>query len=782
MTDNDLLHSLAELIVEALEVGTGKHEPDVIDEIFKAFGVSFSDIVSAVPASMPGRAERLRKRAADRLADAAPTPEALISEVVRCGGRFIAMLDEVYRRLARHAATETGTAETFRLQRAGVDEERLTISEAFIERVRDIERVLRTVEIGKVDEAAIGSFMGWDGGELYGTWPVQTAAAGRLADAVLNLTWITPLVSQDASLSAARAELGPAFDAARASAGRLVAAAEQLVRAYVAHADLLSGADAETAAALLFSNEPADWFMGYAAAELERFRTERVLAQAAQPEYVTGMNETSEVGLSDDLKPVVLPMRTRSYRHSTGLSALAGFVAMYRLGFWPTRRRTPIMDRLSGDPSALGSWLDWVSISCDQAAAWLVNDVFVATRSVDVTELLETLQEFLNLPLWRQRHLLYEVWVLCATFDACEQDGWAVELRGLTRADRTWILKLGPANDPVATLNHTTYPATSLDVWREPSRTVATGLLTPDVAISTPRPYVRDLLVVEAKDRQKMSLGRGHAQQGADPSAPEQRTALGVAERYAAGLRPSATWVCNHCDFRQETESANNHGDTWTRIYVAAQFRPGNVPAIFADSVRAALAPPSNPAGIQDASADSGLVLVVDVTSSMSRFLANAYTALRETPASAFFQEFRAVLYSDHGRDEPFLVRKVGPFSDLPSLLDSAAALPNGRGGDADEALEDAMQRCRELTDDIGPQHLLVLTDAPPHPASDCPYGISFEAETRALLESGSSLHVASDWLSSHDDTWTAFQDLPRFRLAPLREILSQIGATVTGP
>lgn len=179
---------------------------------------------------------------------------------------------------------------------------------------------------------------------------------------------------------------------------------------------------------------------------------------------------------------------------------------MWRRGLYPAQRQ-PALEGLANDWAGLGEWLERVRVSCDQAAQWLANDVLIGTRSAEITELIESVEEFLNLPLWRQRHLLYEVWVLCATLDACEQSSWAVELRGLERDDGVWALSVGPADDPVARLSFCGHPATSLEVWREPNRVTSKGMLTPDVTISTPIPYGRDLLVVEAKDRQKMSLG-----------------------------------------------------------------------------------------------------------------------------------------------------------------------------------------------------------------------------------------------------------------------------------
>lgn len=783
MTDEDLRSRLAGLIVDALEVGTGKRERDVIDELFDSFDVDFHDIDVQFPPNLPERTRLLRERAASQLADAAPTSAALLNAVVRLGGRFVAMVEEVYGRLSRHAATVSGASETFRLERGGVDEEQLTISPAFIEQVRYLVESLQTIDIGQIDEASLSRFILWDNGEPYGRWPISaTSNDDMLSYAVVNLAWIPEAVRQRALVDPAWAEAGPAVEAARTAAGRLVTAAERLVQAHIAHLEVLPDTDAQTAAGLLFSGEMDEWSLRHFADELEHFRAERALGQGVPgggpQEWVTGIDETSALGLRAHLQPVILP--ATSYWSGSGVSQLAAFTAMWRLGLWPPRHRDEIEDRVFADPRALTSWLDWVRTSCDEATAWLENDVLTVTAAADITGLIESIEEFLNLPLWRQRYLLYEVWVLCATLDASEQADWTVELSGLTRANGTWVLSVSPTDNPVATLRYRSDPAISLDVWREPDRATVGGVLTPDVTVSTPGRYLRDLLVVEAKDRQKMSVGRDPIREDAAAANRELRTALGVARRYANGLRPRATWVCNHCEFRQGADAAANHGDMWTRIHVAAQFRPTNVPAAFAESVQAALAPPpdARPRDDSVAARESGLILVVDVTASMGDVLDDVFASLIARPAWPSFGTFRAVLYSDHGDDEPFLVRKVGPFGDLPSLIAAVQALPSGNGHDTDEALEDAMQRCRELVDDIGPQDLLVLTDAAPHPASICPYGIDFGAETQKLLDSGSRLYVASDWLRRQDLTWNLFRGAPGFHFAPLSEILTRQAST----
>lgn len=162
-------------------------------------------------------------------------------------------------------------------------------------------------------------------------------------------------------------------------------------------------------------------------------------------------------------------------------------------------------------------------------------------------------------------------------------------------------------------------------------------------------------------------------------------------------------------------------------------------------------------------------------------FTANQFLGdLTVVDGGAPFQTYRAVLFSDHGvreplngDDAPFLVRKVGPFPSLERLIENVSEQPRGGGGDIPEALEDALQRCHEIIDDLGAQTILILTDAPPHSPRDCPYRVDFGAEVRALLLSGCQVHVARDWLDPADATWTRFSGMDGVRVAPLAKILA---------
>jgi len=428
---------LATLIVDVLEVGTGKRERDVINEIFEVFGVDFnSEVESAFPADLRDRTRKLRHAAAERLAEAAPSEVDLINAVVRCGGRFVSMLKEVYERLYHHTATTVGASETFRLERAGVDETHLKVSPAFIELVSHLERSLQAIDIGQVDEAALRSFIGWDNGESYGRWPLDDYREGfRLVNAVLQLPWVASSVAELARDDDAWVDGVVAVQRALVAAESLVASAERLARAHVAHVNLLRDVPVVTAARDLFSNDLEGHGERIAATEINHLRSKHVLGMTVPPGFVTGIRTMSTVGLAN-LEPVVAA--TSDYLALTGAGELAGFVAMWRLNLWPSRERARTESDLLRDPAELMSWLRRVEASCREAESWLSSDVFVPIGTIDVSVLIEAVVEFLNLPLWRQRHLLYEVWVLCVTLHACERADWLVDLSGLVLTNEAY--------------------------------------------------------------------------------------------------------------------------------------------------------------------------------------------------------------------------------------------------------------------------------------------------------------------------------------------------------
>ncbi|MER6667204.1 hypothetical protein ABT256_21855 [Amycolatopsis japonica] len=762
MHDEETRGKLATLVVEALEVGTGKNERDVIDDLFSAFGIAFTTLDRSVPLQTKDRATVLRKAAAEQLAAAAPTAGALLNEVVRCGGRFVAMVDEIYRHLARHSATTTGTNDTFRLQRADVDEEQLVISPEFVELIRKHERRLTNFEIGRIDHAALQSFVGCDNGEFYGTWPPRPENGIRLLDDLLALAQIGPEIAKRVAGSAAWESSAAALATATAAGERLVTVAQWLIRAHMIHLDALPG-DTLDDVRELFTGELPGWVHERIRREFESYRTKRVLTTMAAPGAVINLEGCVSLGLDENLQPVVVPEPIWS---ETAVGSLAGFVAQWRRGQWSPRSHRRREREQLADPAALTRRLTTLANASQEAADWLATEVFHPIGSVEITDLLESIEEFLNLPLWRQRRLLYEIWVLCTTIDVCEQGGWVPHLVGAPGPDGVWVLSDGVADVPACRLEHAEDPDIALNVWHEPRCATADGELTPDVTVSTPPPHSRELVVVEAKDQVKMARGR-----------PGSTGALAVADRYAAGLRPEVTWVVNHCDYRQGCDPEAEYGNSWARIRLAEQFRPGNVPPAFADTVRAATTPPG---AAKQQTAANGLVLVVDRTRSMAGRIAEARLELLNGVLDAAYDEFRVIAYTDHNTGESFLVRSLGPFPNLADALAAAEELPEANGGDIEEALEDALQRCVELVSDLGPRTFLILTDAPAHSVESCPYGIDAREEAQALLDHGCLGFVADDWLEPPYSRSIKNTQTPGFAFLPLTAIASAGSPAVT--
>ena len=75
------------------------------------------------------------------------------------------------------------------------------------------------------------------------------------------------------------------------------------------------------------------------------------------------------------------------------------------------------------------------------------------------------------------------------------------------------------------------------------------------------------------------------------------------------------------------------------------------------------------------------------------------------------------------------------------------------------------MRACREMAQRLdGPLCCVVVTDAPPHAAADCPQRIDFRAEVDGLLAEGGACVVVSNWLSaSAAAAWAGYDTHPRF-------------------
>ncbi len=583
---------MADLVVDALGLGTGKQEDGVAAEIFAAFGIDLVELGRSVPQRTADRARVLRQLAATELSTTAPSTGSIVAELARAGGLLVAMAEEVYQLLTDHDATTTGTSEGFTIALADLGGVELTLSPAFFEDVTRLITESVTTSIPGLDHDALREFLRLDNGVPYGQWPlVEVADRFPLPAEVLRLAnalaYLETLADRDPQWATAAAQARRAQQAC----DRLVHTAELLVKGFAGQLAHVAGNAPTGASRASYVAEQVGAFTsgGYfdvpqAAAEVDHFLTSGDLGSTVWLVDDVGARKAYEVsmsvGIGGAIRRRVEP--TDVDHPASAVAGLASWCVLFREGVDPNRRGEELRVRLTS-VDAWSHWLTTLVAVCEEATAWMDAMLRDVQHESSGERVRETVEHLLNLPLWRHRDLLYEVWVLVATMRACAQAGADLELTGLEHGSRDWVLPGSRASRPVADVvfrpgGH------RLGVWREPLRVIANNELTPDVTISIPGAIPRDLVVVEAKDRIKMAEAK----------------AVEVGRRYANELSPRLTWVVNHCELRlarggadstASTTEMRNYGDPWHPIHLAGRFRPGSVPAAFADTIVAAIRP-----------------------------------------------------------------------------------------------------------------------------------------------------------------------------------------------
>ena len=348
------------------------------------------------------------------------------------------MVDEIYGLLSQHDATAGGPSESFRFRSGDVDLD-LELSKAFLERVRRAYRAVVLVETGRIDEEKLRPMLVPDG-DFYGRWPIETDGTNRerrnLARGITNLAWLrSDLERRGDSFSLARRELLLACDATV----RFVEHAMRLVATRVAA--LEQPEDAAIAGL-------GDQGQGRAArAELTLFRDTGLLRSILDRRRfgITGGDESiwlhvdaaqllsssSDMASAPDCIKVV---DDRAYR-STESTMLGNLACL--CGIWKAAKQCPpksgesdgLREALDADDAnAVTGWLRELSKGLEDAGRWLDEEVWQSTGTVPREQIIEAFEEFLNLPLWRHRWLLYEIWILAASIQAAISQGWVCQL------------------------------------------------------------------------------------------------------------------------------------------------------------------------------------------------------------------------------------------------------------------------------------------------------------------------------------------------------------------
>ena len=785
MRTHEDLTKLADLVVEVFEVGTRKAERDVADEVCSKFGIDLESLeqrlgMTQSAASTAKIRKQLRSDVARSLAERAKTSEALMLAVVDSGASFLKMLDEIYRFLSGFRATTQGTSEEFTFK-LGDEDLGITLSPAFFETVRRLQEAIVQVESGTIDDEKLSAFLCTDG-DFYGSWPVTDRVAFRTPSGrniARDATYLAWLEGELQTLSHPGSRWTPAqraFEQVSVAMQEFVASALFLVRAHVAGLD---------------RDEPSE--AGKDHGELEDCRHRAFLLQKRlfrEFAYLRGGVYPSKVCAiltpeSSWLNVSVTPLLRGPHCLGTSPNCLVGM----RNGLFPDFPGTPIggLACLCGlwkagckrspdessdlrailqrdDAEGLVSWLDDLRQMLGDASKWLRTDVWHGTGVTEETHIVEVAEQLLNLPLWRHRWLLYEIWLVCTTIGSATCHGWrcnpSLEFNPSKRI-HTWVLPKGRAASPCAALTLPSAAQAKLEVWYQSEHKRGTTQMRPDVCIRTPEPLPQDLVIVEGKDRFRM------------PSVSKQEGALSVGHKYRSASMAPVTWLVNYCKFASAElqDARKNHGDDWRRLHFASQMRPGSVPPLFTQTIGAALLPVHLRGVPKNEDGSEALVFVVDTTGSMHDKMKTIWAWMAELSKDQqrqrVFSEFWVVLFGDHeqGSHEPYVVRSLGPFTDLGQLIASAQDQALTGGGDSPEALEDAMLSCRELAGKLGRSSCLVIvTDAPPHAREECPEHIDFLNEVNGLLDLGCTLMVVKDWLTADAvSSWDPVQGNSRF-------------------
>lgn len=777
--DSSELLRLATLVATAFEAGTRKAERDVLDEICNDYGVSLDKLQQSATRNLgaalrPNRRMQLvRNAVAGALAGKAGTVEALASTVFRRTKGFVTMLDEIYGCLAKAEATTSGNSETFRLRVADVDIP-IQLSPAFFERVRKLINTPTTIEVGNIDTDKLSRFLGVDG-DFYGSWPLKTNNATNVARQLTYLPW---LIQQRGSFAAQRGMLNGQLDSCTAAATSFVTNALRLVRAYVTllrEEEIESKENAEPE----IESESDDfrrerWTFNDRLSLKDRgilcggLRTRTMGLPATENNgfihvVIEDLFATSDtMGVAPDC---IVTLNSDIYSDFRGspVGALACLCGLWKASI----QREPSNSELSTlihAPDGLSAWLANLETALRGASEWLASEVWTPTGTLDRMDVVEVFDDYLQLPLWRYRWLIYEIWLIALTLEATNRAGWQARLilANENGSAKTWVLPKAQASAPCATINIPGQSGADLHLWYQGRWKRAGVDMMPDVALTTIVAPVRDIIVVEGKDRYRM------------PIKSLRKGALEVGQKYSQASGATFTWIVNYSPFAtaKGIGPTVNHGDAWHGLFLA-EVRPGQVPQEFFNSVAAALQPVTLRINSvkRPAAGNMSLVFVCDTTGSMQEHLKQFWRTMRnvllQDAGMSQFAAFRAVLFSDHdpAHSEPYLVREIGPALQPDSVIDQAMRDPGTSGGDIPEALEDAIKACRDIARRLGqPICCIVATDAPPHTATECPHHIDFAAEMDGFLSDGNICMLATNWLTSDAaSAWKRFEKNPRF-------------------
>jgi hypothetical protein len=359
--------------------------------------------------------------------------------------------------------------------------------------------------------------------------------------------------------------------------------------------------------------------------------------------------------------------------------------------------------------------------------------------------------EFLQLPYWKKRWQVFQIWVFILCLRAFVRRGVKLNVSG----SKPLTLKTGETDEPKAHIR--TGKGTRLELWTEfPLDGKPRSELRPDIALVVNDGGTRTPAgVIECKQRESAS----------------DEVLIKDAEKYAARVAPDKrNLLVNYDKFtgpglKHNTRLKDGGAETLFLENVGPRTRRGDMVSDYV----LALIPPAH----------ADLTFVIDTTESMHWRLPEIWKAVgRMCTASsgrgaAFFS---AVLFGDHGPGEPYVTNVLEYTDNQKELLSRLKSADVANGGDVPEALEDAVRAVNSLPPrDATNRHVIFFVDAPPHAAKDCPELIDFEDEVESLHGRAKLWVVNCGGASWADLGWGRFVGRPEISLVQIGDLSSVV-------
>lgn len=149
------------------------------------------------------------------------------------------------------------------------------------------------------------------------------------------------------------------------------------------------------------------------------------------------------------------------------------------------------------------------------------------------------------------------------------------------------------------------------------------------------------------------------------------------------------------------------------------------------------------------------LVLMGDLTGSMSSYHAILKTKFTEICTTLFqlipHLRIGIIFYLDHGSGDSYITKVQSLTVNVEELQNFISYTSDGNGGDADEAVEDALHDAFEMNwNEINSKSIVLFGDARPHEETECPYQHSYFEIVRSLYQKQITINTV--YCSSHID------------------------------